>query len=52
MGDALRGLSFMVVEVRDGSRTQMTQAIADAKAGLQGKQAMACNPISKITWCP
>jgi uncharacterized caspase-like protein len=40
MGDALRGLGFTVVEVRDGSKAQMTQAIANTKASLQGKQAI------------
>lgn len=40
MGDTLRSLGFTVVEVRDGSKAQMTQAIANVKASLQGKQAI------------
>jgi hypothetical protein len=40
MGDVLRGLGFNVVEVRDGSKAQMTEAIASVKASLQGKQAI------------
>ena len=40
MGDTLRGLGFTVVEVRDGSKAQMTDAILKVKASLQGKQAI------------
>jgi hypothetical protein len=40
MGDTLRGLGFTVVEVRDGSKVQMMQAIANVKTSLQGKQAI------------
>ena len=40
MSDALRGLGFTVVEVRDGSKAQMTEAIASVKASLQGKQGV------------
>jgi Caspase domain len=40
MGDTLRGLGFTVVEVRDASKAQMTQAIAQVKSTLQGKQAI------------
>ncbi len=40
MGATLRGLGFEVVEVRDGSKTQMRESIAKIKAALQGKQAI------------
>jgi Caspase domain len=40
MGEALRGLGFSVVEVRDGSRLQMTEAIAKVQDTLKGKQGI------------
>jgi hypothetical protein len=40
MSETLRGLGFTVVEVRDGSKAQMQEAIAKVKASLQGKQAI------------
>jgi hypothetical protein len=40
MSDTLRGLGFTVVEVRDGSKVQIAQAIANVKTALQGKQAI------------
>jgi hypothetical protein len=40
MSETLRGLGFTVVEVRDGSKGQMQEAIAKVKASLQGKQAI------------
>ena len=40
MSDALRGLGFTVVEIRDGSKTQMQDAISKVKTSLQGKQAI------------
>jgi Caspase domain len=40
MGDTLRSLGFTVVEVRDGSKAQMMQAIVNVKTALQGKQAI------------
>jgi pyruvate/2-oxoglutarate dehydrogenase complex dihydrolipoamide acyltransferase (E2) component len=40
MGDTLRGLGFSVVEVKDGTKAQMTEAIAKVKSTLQGKQAI------------
>ncbi len=40
MGEVLRGLGFTVVEVRDGSKTQMSEAIAQVQANLKGKQAI------------
>jgi Caspase domain len=40
MSDTLRGLGFTVVEVRDGSKVQIAQAIVNVKAALQGKQAI------------
>jgi Caspase domain len=40
MSETLRGLGFSVVEVRDGSKAQMTDAIAKVKSTLQGKQAI------------
>jgi hypothetical protein len=40
MSETLRGLGFTVVEVRDGSKAQMQEAIAKVKASLQGKQGI------------
>jgi hypothetical protein len=40
MSETLRGLGFTVVEVRDGAKAQMQEAIAKVKASLQGKQAI------------
>ncbi len=40
MAETLRGLGFNVVEVRDGSKTQMRESIAKVKVALQGKQAI------------
>ena len=40
MADTLRQLGFQVIEVRDASRAQMTEAIATVRATLQGKQAI------------
>ena len=37
MGDTLRGLGFDVVELRDGSRAQMQQAIDRVRENLKGK---------------
>ena len=59
MSDALRGLGFTVVEVRDGSKAQMTEAIASVKATLQGKQGVGMlyyaghgyKSIGVTTWC-
>ena len=40
MANALRGLGFKVVELRDGDRTQMTAAIASARDSLKGMQGI------------
>jgi Caspase domain len=40
MGDVLRGLGFTVIEVRDGSKAQMAEAITQVKNTLQGKQGV------------
>ena len=40
MGETLRGLGFSVIEVRDGSKAQMLEAISKIKNTLQGKQAI------------
>ncbi len=40
MGDTLRGLGFTVVELRDGQKDQMTEAIARVGAALKGKQGV------------
>jgi hypothetical protein len=40
MGETLRSLGFNVVEVRDGSKAQMRESIANVKAALEGKQAI------------
>jgi uncharacterized caspase-like protein len=40
MGETLRGLGFTVVEVRDGGRAQMLEAIAKVQTTLKGKQAV------------
>jgi Caspase domain len=51
MSDTLRGLGFTVVEVRDGSKAQMAEAIANVKTTLQGKhKAWACS-ITQATLC-
>jgi hypothetical protein len=41
MGDTLRGLGFDVIELRDGTRAQMQQAITRVRDGLKGKQGIA-----------
>ncbi len=40
MSDALRGMGFKVVEVRDGSRAQMDEAIYQVRDALKGKQGI------------
>jgi hypothetical protein len=40
MSAALKTLGFSVVELKDGSRAQMTQAIASVRDSLRGKQAV------------
>ncbi len=40
MGDTLRGLGFIVVELRDAQKAQMADAIAKVRASLQGKQGV------------
>ena len=40
MGDTLRGLGFVVVELRDAQRDQMTEAIAKVRDALKGKQGV------------
>jgi hypothetical protein len=40
MGETLRSLGFTVVEIKDGSKLQMHDAIGRVKATLQGKQAI------------
>ncbi len=40
MGDTLRGLGFNVVELRDGSKAQMSEAIGKVRDTLKGKQAI------------
>ena len=40
MAQTLKKLGFVVIELRDGSKEQMTKALADAKAALQGKQGI------------
>ncbi|CAN5548954.1 hypothetical protein BH11PSE7_BH11PSE7_30100 [soil metagenome] len=40
IGEALRGLGFSVIEVRDGSKAQMTDAINIVRGSLRGKQAV------------
>lgn len=40
MGDVLRGLGFTVVEVRDGSKLQMADAVSRVREILKGKQAI------------
>ena len=40
MGEALRGLGFQVVEIRDGNRARMAQAISQVQANLKGKQGI------------
>jgi hypothetical protein len=40
MSEALRGLGFTVIEVRDGSKAQMAEAIIKVKDTLQGKQGV------------
>ncbi|MES2582435.1 MAG: caspase family protein [Pseudomonadota bacterium] len=40
MATALKGLGFKVVEVRDGKREQMAQAITTVRDQLQGKQGV------------
>ncbi len=40
MSEALRGLGFTVIEVRDGSKVQMAEAIIKVKDTLQGKQGV------------
>ena len=40
MSDALRGMGFTVIEVRDASKAQMQQALAQAGAALKGRHAV------------
>ena len=40
MATALKGLGFQVVELRDGKREQMAQAITTVREQLQGKQGV------------
>ncbi|MBC7618467.1 MAG: caspase family protein [Candidatus Saccharibacteria bacterium] len=40
MGETLRGLGFRVVELRDGSKTQMAEAIGKVRDSLKGKQGI------------
>lgn len=40
MSEQLRKLGFQVLELRDGSRSQMTEAIEDARKRLQGKSGV------------
>ena len=40
MSETLRGLGFTVIEVRDGSKAQMAEAIAKVRDGLKGKQGV------------
>jgi hypothetical protein len=40
MSEALRGLGFMVVEVRDASKAQMAEGLAQVQAALKGKQGI------------
>lgn len=40
MSGALRGLGFTVIEVRDGSKAQMADAIAKVRDTLKGKQGV------------
>ncbi len=40
MADTLRQLGFQVIEVRNASRTQMTEAITRVRTMLQGKQGI------------
>jgi uncharacterized caspase-like protein len=40
MSAALKTLGFTVVEIKDGSRAQMTEAIASVRDSLRGKQAV------------
>ena len=40
MGDTLRSLGFTVVELRDGSKAQMAEAIAKVRDALKGKQGI------------
>jgi len=40
MGQTLRGLGFTVVEVRDGSKARMAEAITQVRDALQGRQGI------------
>ena len=40
MAETLRGLGFTVVELRDGQKSQMAEAIAKVGAALKGKQGV------------
>jgi uncharacterized caspase-like protein len=40
MSETLRGLGFTVVELRDGGRAQMAEAIAKVRESLKGKQGV------------
>ena len=40
MGETLRGLGFSVIELRDGGKAQMDQAITRLRDALKGKQAV------------
>ena len=40
MGDTLRGLGFTVIELRDGHKAQMAEAITKVGAALKGKRGV------------
>jgi len=40
MSETLRGMGFVVVELRDGSKAQMHAAVAKVQAALKGKQGV------------
>ncbi len=40
MSETLRGMGFVVVELRDGSKAQMNAAVAKVQAALKGKQGV------------
>ena len=59
MGEVLRSLGFQVIELRDGSKAQMSAAIGKVSDALKGKpgvgmlysRAMACNWTGVTTCC-
>ena len=59
MAEVLRSLGFQVIELRDGSKAQMSAAIGKVSDALKGKpgvgmlysRAMACNWTGVTTWC-